>query len=215
MPEPDAPAATRHRRPGWRDPRIALGVVILAASIVGGARLFAAADNTVPVWAAAGDLGADVPLQLGDVVRVRVHFAQQTLAERYLSADQPLPEAMTLSRAIGKGELIPRAALSNGGPVLVRVPLAVAVDYAPADLARGDVVDVWVGEATSSGDVRRNRADLVLTKVVVLSAADTAESLAPAGTRQIIVGVDPAQSATLGKALGQTMSGRVVLTGQE
>ena len=92
MPEPDAPAATRHRRPGWRDPRIALGVVILAASIVGGARLFAAADNTVPVWAAAGDLGADVPLQLGDVVRVRVHFAEQTLAERYLGAGQPLPE---------------------------------------------------------------------------------------------------------------------------
>ena len=53
-----ATPAQRVRRPGWRDPRLWIGVVLVAGSVVAGARLLAAADDTVQVWAAATDLGA-------------------------------------------------------------------------------------------------------------------------------------------------------------
>ena len=42
----------RGHRPAWRDPRLWIGVVLVAASVVAGARLLAAADDTVQVWAA-------------------------------------------------------------------------------------------------------------------------------------------------------------------
>ena len=42
--------ATRVRRPGWRDPRLAVGLVLVAAATVAGARLLATSDDTVAVW---------------------------------------------------------------------------------------------------------------------------------------------------------------------
>ena len=45
-----APAVRRLRSSRWRDPRLAVGVVLVAASVVVGARVLAAADDTVAVW---------------------------------------------------------------------------------------------------------------------------------------------------------------------
>src|SRR5687768_11311810 len=54
----DAPQAVRATRPGWRDPRLWVGILIVAVSVVAGARLLAAADDTVTVWTAVRDMGA-------------------------------------------------------------------------------------------------------------------------------------------------------------
>ena len=51
------PASTRaaaggpRHPPGWRDPRLWIGVAIVAVSVVVGSRLLAAADDSVAVWA--------------------------------------------------------------------------------------------------------------------------------------------------------------------
>src|SRR5204862_159603 len=54
----DVPPALRAHRPGWRAPRLWIGIVLVAACVVVGARVLAAADDTVQVCAAAGHLGA-------------------------------------------------------------------------------------------------------------------------------------------------------------
>ncbi|MCW2756315.1 MAG: hypothetical protein JWO46_61, partial [Nocardioidaceae bacterium] len=41
-----------------------------------------------------------------------------------------------------------------------------------------------------------------------------ADSLAPSGTRQIVVGVDPAKADDLGTALGRLTTGHVVIARQ-
>ena len=46
-----APAATRSQTTGVAQPAAAPGLVLVAASVVLGARLMAAADDTVAVWA--------------------------------------------------------------------------------------------------------------------------------------------------------------------
>jgi len=42
-----APHATRSRRPGWRNPRLLLGIVLVAGSVILGARLLATAPRAV------------------------------------------------------------------------------------------------------------------------------------------------------------------------
>ena len=43
----EVPRATRSRRPGWRNPRLLIGLALVAGSVLVGARLVAAADDTV------------------------------------------------------------------------------------------------------------------------------------------------------------------------
>ncbi|MBW6551905.1 hypothetical protein MMA91_24640, partial [Salmonella enterica] len=52
------PPAVRASTPGWRDPRLWVGVAIVAVSVVGGARLLASADDTVAVYGVVTDMGA-------------------------------------------------------------------------------------------------------------------------------------------------------------
>ena len=92
------PSAVRSRRPGWRDPRLWVGVALVAASVVLGARLLAAADDMVTVWSAGSDLGAGERLQPDDLVAQRVRFDDARALEGYLGADDELPADAVLVR---------------------------------------------------------------------------------------------------------------------
>src|SRR4051794_32919907 len=50
------PTPRRVRPPRWLDLRLVLGVLLVLASVLLGARVVGAADATVPVWAVTGDL---------------------------------------------------------------------------------------------------------------------------------------------------------------
>ena len=108
-----ATPAQRVRRPGWRDPRLWIGVVLVAGSVVAGARLLAAADDTVQVWAAATDLGAGARLTEEDLVATRVRFADEDTQAGYYTVDDELPADLQLVHGLGAGELVPRAAVGS------------------------------------------------------------------------------------------------------
>lgn len=210
------PGATRWRRPGWRDPRLVIGVVVVAASVVLGARVLAAADDSVPVWTLARDLPAGSPVT-GDVLESRpVRFGDAADADRYLSAIADLPEGAALARDVGRGELLPRSALRSGAPAdLVQVPLSVAADDLPATVSRGGTVDVWVAAANPDPTADAPEAQRVLVDVEVVSVPATAQGLAPESTRQVIVGVPRDRAGDLGEALGRLATGRVVVVGKD
>ncbi|MFZ5872502.1 MAG: SAF domain-containing protein [Actinomycetota bacterium] len=139
-----APTAQRLRRPSWKDPRLAVGVVLVLASVALGSRVVAAADDTVPVYAAAGALVPGDPLQESrlTVVQARVDGA----LDRYLTADADLPDGAVLLRPVGPGELVPRSAVGDAER-LDRRPVGVPLEGpVPAGLVKGSLVDVWVSE---------------------------------------------------------------------
>src|SRR3954451_1927034 len=94
-PDTATPRAQRSRRPGWRNPRLILGLLLVAASVVVGARLRAAADDTVGVWVLARDLPAGATIDSGDLQRRQVRFPDAETADGYVAADDALPEATT------------------------------------------------------------------------------------------------------------------------
>lgn len=207
-----SPAARRLSKPSWRDPRLVVGLVLVAASVLLGAQLLAGADDTVTVWSAAGDLSEGSVVDARDLQATQVRFTSEALAARYLSAaDQP--EGMVLLREVAAGELLPRAALGAGpGEELSEVPIALASDAVPAGLRAGEVVDVWVTPPAENDADRR--AIQVLRQVRVVAVPQHASALGPSSTRQVVVGVPGDQDDLLARALAQLSDGAAVIVRQ-
>ncbi len=192
------PPAVRAHAPGWRDPRLWIGVVLVACSVVVGARVLAAADDTVAVWAVASDMGAGDEVRAADLVASRVRFADQTDLAAYFVADEELPAALELLRGVGAGELLPRAAAGRAGENgTVEVPVAVDSAQVPPAVRAGSVVDVYVlatapsARADGDGGLGRRASGRapVLDGVTVVDAPSAAETLGAGGERQLVLAV--------------------------
>lgn len=211
------PEARRAGRPSWKDPRLAVGLVIVAGSVLLGARLLGAADDTVTVWTVADDLGEGSVVGAADVVARQVRFGDAALADRYVSAEAALPPGSVLVRDLTAGELLPRDALGPPRAVpLVEVPLAVPAAAVPATVQPGAVVDVWVTpdrEAVAASGARRG-AVRVFDDVTVVAAPRDESALGPASTRQVIIGVPAEQDEQLAGALADLAAGSVVIVRQ-
>ena len=188
-PPTSAPAATRTRTPGWRDPRLWVGVVVVAGSVLLGARVVGAADDTVTVWAAAAELPAGAPLQPDDLVATRVRFADEADLAAYLPTSQELPADAVLGRSVGAGELVPGAALGAGGDTdLLQLAVAVEPEQLAGAVAAGSRVNVYL-VARGGGDRGHDSGEPVLEDVVVLDAAAADDGYAASGLRRLVLAV--------------------------
>lgn len=202
---PAPPPATRVARPGWRDPRLWIGVLLVAGSVVAGARLLAAADDTVTVWALADDRGSGSPVVAADLEVQRVRFGDDALV-RYFPADEAVPDGLVLTRAVGAGELLARSAVADADrDEVLQVPLAVDPQQVSPDVTTGSVVDVWVKDgiserAAASGDAT-TAGEPALSGVTVLAAPAYDDTFAVSGTRQVVVAVDDERAAAFEELL--------------
>lgn len=140
MPPPSPPAA-RLRRPGLRDPRLLLGLVLVAGSVALGSWAVSAAARTVPVYAALRTVVPGEPLDVGGL-EVREVTLGLSL-DAYLTAEEGLPDDLVVLRTIGAGELVPRSAVAEAAAVELR-PVAISPDGAlPRGVEPGSTVDLW------------------------------------------------------------------------
>ena len=187
------PVAVRASTPGWRDPRLWIGIAIVAVSVVAGARLLASADDTVAVWATTDDMGTGDLVSEADLEVRRVRFADGADLERYFPADDELPADLQLTRGVGAGELLPRAAV--GAPTdgdRLQVSIEVAPGRVPLAVDSGAVVDVIVLDASGADAGARSRDDVApaLAEVTVVDAPEPDASFgATAGLRQLVLAV--------------------------
>jgi Flp pilus assembly protein CpaB len=212
----DVPAATRASAPGWRDPRLWVGVVLVTGSVVAGARILSGADDMTPVWSASGDLVAGQTLTAGDLRATRVRFDDEADRDRYLEVDEDLPAALTLTRPLAAGELVPAGALGEApADDTVAVSIAVSAEHVPTDLARGSRVDVWViADRTLAQRRSRGAAELVLSDIVVLDAPVVTDAFASATSRQLVLAVPDADEESLGVLLAASGDDRVRVVGR-
>nr|NLD41195.1 hypothetical protein [Actinomycetales bacterium] len=131
-PEP----AARIRRPSWRDPRLGIGIVLVALSVALGTWAVAAAGRTVPVWAVSRTLTPGEELESA-VVAMEV---SPNLAELYISVET-VPAGVA-DRVIEAGELIPASAVVAEIDVRT-VVVTVDGDLSPLVVA-GSRVDLWL-----------------------------------------------------------------------
>jgi hypothetical protein len=140
---PEVPPSPRPRRlapPSWLDLRLLLGVLLVLASVLIGARVVAGARHTYPRVAVRHDLAAGTVLAAGDLELVRVQLPGSHRA-RYLAR---VSDAVgkRLGRPVTGGELLPAAALA-AVPAGTTVTVPLAAGSAPA-LRKGERLELWV-----------------------------------------------------------------------
>ena len=172
--------AARIQRPSWRDSRLLVGILLVLASIALGSYLVARADDSVPMYAAAGPMTPGQSLTESAVVRVDVRLSDGVAG--YLSADEPLPADRVLLREVRAGELVPLSAVGTADEAaLSQVTIAVDATSAAA-LTAGTVVDVFVNLPVA-GSVRDEFAgpERLLERVTVAAVDTSGRGLGSAG----------------------------------
>lgn len=131
------------------DPRLAIGLALVIASVAGVVALVSAADETTQVLAAAEPLAPGERIDRDDlrVLDVRLDGA----VGKYLVPAKLPPEGLIVSRPVDEGELVPLAAVgtSDSGR-LASLVLDVNGSLA-ASVQPGARVDVWAAPELEGG----------------------------------------------------------------
>jgi hypothetical protein len=213
----DVPAARRSAPPGWRDPRLWIGLAIVAASIVAGALVLGTSEQTVPVWAAADSLGAGHVLRADDLAVRRVRFDDEDAMTLYFRADQQLPADLRLSHDLAAGELVPRAAVSRSDSRDLRqVPVSVPPDQVPRAVGVGDLVDVYLRPGSHTGCEGSSVCDglPVLSGVTVVDAPPADEAFGSDGSRMLVLAVSADQAERFFRLLATTDDAALTVVGR-
>ncbi|NYG60324.1 hypothetical protein BJ980_003247 [Nocardioides daedukensis] len=212
--KPDVPLAPRARSAGWRDPRLWIGVALVAASVLIGARVLGSADEMTEVWALKADLAAGQQISSEDLEPTRVRFDDEQDARDYVLVRDGVPSDGVLQRSVGAGELLPAKAVGTQGEQLVEVPLTAPVENIPSTLRRGSRVDVYViPERVGASDPDSTpTATKVLEDVAVIAVPEKDEVIGQVGSRQILVGVPAGADGEIGIVLAAARDNRVQLT---
>ena len=176
-------------------------MLLVVVSMVAGAKIIAAADRSVLVWALDRDVAVGTVLTAEDVRPARVRLFES--APRYLRTTRP-PTGRAVSRRLGEGELLPIAALLTRRPACWSRSRS-APENAPA-VSRGQSVDVWAG--TRECAPRR-----LLAPRPCRRCARTARGRWPArpAPLQVVVRVGATDAERLLVALGAEATIRLVL----
>jgi hypothetical protein len=180
--------ADRLVRPSWLNLPLVLGVLLLLGSVVAGARLFASADDTTPVYVAAHALVPGERLTATDLTVGRAQLDGE--ATNYVSASRPPPAGYVVQRFIGSGELLPLHAIAavSGASSGRLVTLPVQPGHLPPDVGPGALVDVYVSARTASG-AAPGRPRLVASSLAVDSRQGGQSVLSGSTVLSLVVSV--------------------------
>lgn len=184
-----SPPARRIGQTSWLNLRVILGVILVLVSVLLGARVLSAADASVQVWAVTRDLAAGTTLTGEDLRPVRVRLLSD--ADRYIRASAPVA-GRTLTRPVGAGELLPRAAVT-ASPAGRVISLPVPFLHAPDSLRRGQLIDVFATTKSTTGKAL-STTERVLASVPVQAVRAPRSGLSGSGAEYAILVRIPAES---------------------
>jgi hypothetical protein len=181
------------RRPGWLNPRVIAGIVLVLAATVVGALVIGRADRTSRLWATTRVLAPGVVLRADDVESVTARLPGEF--SKYLRAgDKGRLVGLTVNRMLTAHELLPASALS-GTPAGTTVSVPLPSGDAPP-IARGQRVRLWVS-------THRCKAVVVLADVAVQDVTNTGGgTFGTGGGETIVVRVPAAEASRVVQALG-------------
>jgi hypothetical protein len=139
----------RAPRSFWFDPRFAIGIVLVMASVAGVLVVVSSADQTTTIYAARNALSVGDRIGHDDLIEQSVRLG--TVSGEYLGADSLPSDGLIVTRTIAAGELVPFSAVgSAAGQRLASVVITVNTQL-PQAVDAGSTVDVWAAREVESG----------------------------------------------------------------
>ena len=150
------------------DPRLLIGVLLVAGSVAGVLAIVSAADDSITVLAAPAALAPGDRVGESDLEVRSVRL--DSSADRYLVPGDVPAEGVVVTRVIGAGELVPVDAVGEvDGERLA--PLVLSVEGAlAASVEPGASVDVWAAQAVDGGF---GEPGVVVTGALVVRLVET------------------------------------------
>jgi len=145
----DSTAESPARPRRHRDPRLFIGLALVAASVLGVVGVVTAVDDGVDVYAAPGLLTVGQRIDASDLELRRVSLGPDN--DAYLRVGE-LPEAgVIVSRSVGTGELVPRSAVGDvRGASTTTIVVTLATELG-GTVRAGDELDLWSAPALEAG----------------------------------------------------------------
>ncbi|MBP2437607.1 SAF domain-containing protein [Microbacterium amylolyticum] len=174
----------RRQRSPLLDLRLAVGIALVAASVVGVWWVVQSARETFPVLAAASPIVPGQVISAGDVVEIEAQLGQ---AESLYLPPEALIDGLVATRSIGQGELIATAATgditaSDLTSVVVRSALEV-----PAGVSAGSTVELWAARLEAPGQYEEPL--VIVSDAVVASVLADDGMVSREGTRlELVIG---------------------------
>ena len=237
---PERPRGGRWRRPAWKDPRMAGGVVLVAAAVALGAWAVDAAADTTRVYVLSQDVAPGTDLTADGVLTV---VEAHPGTDAYVEAGH-LPDGAVATRSMRKGELLATAAVNSGQEQALRPVVLNVASNLPASTKVGDYVDLWIvpkegvagrpaaqvpataqagqdgqtaqsGQGDQSGQAGGVEARRVATGLVIASVGEASKGLISGPSTGVEVKVPEGSLAAVLSAVGQEGALVLVPTGQE
>lgn len=140
---------SRLRTPGWRDPKLLIGIVLVALAVTGVVGLVQSSDQRQGYWTAQRDLQPGATVTAEDFTVVRANLSD--IEGQYWSSEEQLPDEFYVSATMMQGELLARRQLTASDPHgRQQVGLQVSANM-PASIRSGTRVDVWVSNPDEAG----------------------------------------------------------------
>lgn len=131
----------RSPRSLWFDPRLAIGIVLVLASVAGVYAVITATDRSVLVLAATSALNPGDRVHRSDLVATSVRLGEA--AGRYLEASDVPEEGVLVTRSVSAGELVPASAVGQAASVRVASIVVTVNGQLSKSIIPGAVVDLW------------------------------------------------------------------------
>lgn len=188
------------------DPRLLIGLALVAASVVGVVTIVTAADDSVLVYAAREPLSPGDSVSEDDLREVSVRLDD---AHEFYVASESIPaDGIVITKPVAAGELIPSSATGSRAGLRVTA-LVISVDgQLAASVTPGAAVDIWASrevDAVSAGAGQTAggsySAPVVLTTATVARLVDSGSFVAGAETTAVEVLVPKARVARVLQAI--------------
>lgn len=165
----------------WFDPRFAIGLALVIASVVGVYAIVASTDQTTVVYAAGSSLAVGDRIDDSDLVATHVRLG--AAGEMYVTPDRLPDDGLMVTRTVAAGELVPASAVGTRAGAAVTSVVVDLQSKLAAAIEPGSVVDVWSARQTENAQfgppaVLVGQASVVrIVESTGLIAADGGQSL--------------------------------------
>jgi len=132
------------------DPRLVIGIVLIAGSTAGVYALVSGLDDATEVYAATETLTPGDRVRASDLAVERVRFGSSEA--RYLEPAVLPEDGMIVTSTIRAGELVPLGAVDDVDRAGLATVVVTSRAALPEGVARGSVVDVWSARQVERGD---------------------------------------------------------------